>query len=170
MTLAPFDEIVQVDYLPLILLPSEASTMIRRQPSILLGLLLILLTAACTPEMTKDESAQPDDNPVIQADSSNDSPDQERTEPPPATLIIADREQMAGITGYCWQSGDGTGICADGIGFTTAPDPIPTESTFLAEFKYMLDAKPGQVHLSIFPASQPVLMGPEDDDWRYWKC
>jgi hypothetical protein len=169
VTLAPFDEIVQVDYLPLILLPSEASTMMRRQPSILLGLLLILLSAACTPEMTKDESAQPDDNPVIEADSSNVPPDQEITEPPPATLTIDGREQTAGITGYCWQRGDGTGICADGIGFTTAPDPIPAESTFLAEFEFMLDAKPGQVHLSIFPASQPVLMGPEEDDWRYWK-
>ena len=40
--------------------------MLRRQPSILLGLLLILLVVACTPEMIKDESAQPDDNPVIE--------------------------------------------------------------------------------------------------------
>ena len=72
--------------------------MLRRQPSILLGLLLILLSAACTPEMTKDGSAQPDDNPVIQADSSNNSPDQEITEPPPATLIIDGREQTAGMT------------------------------------------------------------------------
>ena len=66
MNLAPFDEIVQDDCLPLFLLPSEESTMLRRQPSILLGLLLILPLVACTPEMTKDESAQPDDNPVIE--------------------------------------------------------------------------------------------------------
>lgn len=33
----------------------------------------------------------------------------------------------------------------------------------------MLDAKPGRVQLSTFPVSQPVLMGPEESDWRYWK-
>jgi hypothetical protein len=143
--------------------------MLRHQPSILVGLLLILLVVACTPATTTDESALQDDNQVIAGDNAADSPDQRSTEPPPATLIIAGREQTAGITGYCWQQGDGTGICADGIGFTTAPDPIPAESTFLAQFEFMLDAKPERVQLSIFPASQPVLMGPEESDWLYWK-
>jgi hypothetical protein len=120
-----------------------------------------MLLVACTPTTTSE--------PAIAVDSAADSPHQESKEPPPATLTIDGREQTAGITGYCWQQGDGTGICADGIGFTTAPDPIPAESTFLAQFEFMLDAKPGRVQLSIFPASQPVLMGPEENDWRYWK-
>ena len=140
-----------------------------QQPSTLCGLLLIFLIAACTPATTTDESALSGDNLEIAADSPADSPDQVSTEPPPATLTIDGREQNAGITGYCWQRGDGTGICADGIGFTTAPDPIPAESTFLAQFEFMLDADPGRVQLSIFPASQPVLMGPEEDEWLYWK-
>jgi hypothetical protein len=124
---------------------------------------------ACTPETTTDESALSDDEPAIVDDSTADAPDQTSTEPPAATLTIDGREQKAGITGYCWQRGDDTSICADGIGFTTAPDPIPAESTFLAQFEYMLDVDPGRVQLSIFPASQPVLMGPEESDWRYWK-
>ncbi len=143
--------------------------MLGRQPSTLFGLLLIFLMVACTPATTTDKSALSDDNLEIATDSSNDSPDQASTEPPAATLTIDGREQKAGITGYCWQRGDGTSICADGIGFTTAPDPIPAESTFLAQFEYMLDAKSGRVQLSIFPASQPVLMGPKESDWRYWK-
>ena len=143
--------------------------MLRRQPSTLFGLLLIFLMGACTPATTTDESALSDDNLEITTDSSSDSPDQASTEPPPATLTIDGMEQRAGITGYCWQQGDGTSICADGIGFTTPPDPIPAESTFLAQFEFMLDAKPGRVQLSIFPASQPILMGPEERDWRYWK-
>jgi hypothetical protein len=147
----------------------EQPTMLRRQPSTLFGLLLIFLMVACTPATTTDESALSDDDLVIVDDSSTDSPDQASTEPPAATLNIGGTEQKAGITGYCWQQGDGTGICADGIGFTTAPDPIPAESTFLAQFEFVLDAKPGRVHQSIFPASQPVLMGPEESDWRYWK-
>ena len=143
--------------------------MLRRQPSTLFGLLLIFLMAACSPATTTDESALSDDNLEIATDSSTDLPDQAITEPPPATLTIDGQEQKAGITGYCWQRGDGTSICADGIGFTTAPDPIPAESTFLAQFEFMLDVKPGRVQLSILPASQPVLMGPEDSDWRFWK-
>jgi hypothetical protein len=143
--------------------------MFRRLPSTLFGLLLIFLMGACAPATTTDESAISDDTLEFATDSSADSLDQASTEPPPATLTIDGREQNAGITGYCWQLGDGTSICADPIGFTTPPDPIPAESTFLAQFEYMLDAKPGRVHLSIFPASQPVLMGPEESGWRYWK-
>jgi len=143
--------------------------MLRRQPSTLFGLLLMFQMVACTPATTTGESALSDDNLEIATDSSTDSPDQASTEPPAATLTINGREQKAGVTGYCWQRGNGTSICADGIGFTTAPDPIPAESTFLAQFEYMLDAKPGRVQLSIFPASQPVLMGPKESDWRYWK-
>jgi hypothetical protein len=124
---------------------------------------------ACTPATTTVAPALSGDNPEIATDSSADSPDLTSTEPPPATLTIDGREQGAGVTGYCWQQGDGTGICADGIGFTTSPDPILAESTFLAQFEFVLDAKPGRVRLSIFPASQPVLMGPEESDWRYWK-
>jgi hypothetical protein len=124
---------------------------------------------ACTPSSTTDESALSDDNLEITTDSSADSLDQASTEPPPATLTIDGREQRAGVTGYCWQVGDGTSICADPIGFTTAADPIPAESTFLAQFEFLLDAKPGRAQLSIFPASQPILMGPEESDWRYWK-
>ena len=143
--------------------------MSRQRPSTLFGLLLIFLMVACTPATTTDESALSDDEPVIVDDSSADSPDQASAEPPAATLTIDGREQNAGITGYCWQQGDGTSICADGIGFTTATDPIPAESTFLAQFEYMLDAKPGRVQLSTFPASQPVLTGPEESDWLHWK-
>ena len=150
-------------------LTMEQTTMFRRLPSTLFGLLLIFMLVACTPATTTDESALSDDEPVIVDDSSADSPDQASAEPPAATLTIDGREQNAGITGYCWQQGDGTSICADGIGFTTATDPIPAESTFLAQFEYMLDAKPGRVQLSIFPASQPVLTGPKESDWRYWK-
>ena len=135
--------------------------MLRRQPVILVGLLLILLVAACTPDTTRDESALPDANSMIADDSSADSPDQESSEPPPATLTIDGWEQTAGITSYCWQQGDGTGICADAVGVTTAPDPIPAGSTFLAEFELLLDAEPGRVQLSIFPASHPVSMDPE---------
>jgi hypothetical protein len=147
----------------------EQPTMFRRLPSTLFGLLLIFMLVACTPETTTDESAPSDDNLEFAIEGSTDSPDQASTEPPAATLTIDVREQNAGITGYCWQRGDDTSICADGIGFTTAPDPIPAESTFLAQFEYMLDAKPGRVQLSIFPASQPILTDPKESDWRYWK-
>jgi hypothetical protein len=147
----------------------EQPTMLRRQTSTLFGLLLIFLVAACTPATTTDESSLSNGNLEIATDSSPDLPDQASTEPPPAILTIDGREQKAGVTGYCWQLGDGTSICADPIGFTTPPDAIPAESTFLAQFEYLLDVKPGRVHLSIFPASQPNLMGPKESDWRYWK-
>jgi hypothetical protein len=130
--------------------------------------MLLSLLSACTPETIKDESELPDDNALIADDSSADSPNQESSEPPTATLTIDGWEQTAGITSYCWQQGDGTGICADGIGVTTDPDPIPANSNFLAEFELLLDAEPGRVQLSIFPASQPVSTAPEQSDWRYW--
>jgi len=143
--------------------------MLRRQPSTLFGPLILILMVACIPAATNDESALSDDNLDIATDSFVDSPNRASTEPPPATLTIDGWEQNAGITGYCWQQGDGPGICADGVGFTTAPDPIAANSTFLAQFEFMLDAKPGRVRLSIFPASQPVLIGPEESDWLFWK-
>ena len=144
--------------------------MLRLQTSTLFGLpLIILMVVSCTPTTTTDVSSLSDDNLGFVDSSSVDSPGQSNSEPPPATLTINGHEQMAGVTGYCWQRGDGTSICADGIGFTTAPEPITAESTFLALFEYMLDAKPERVQLSIFSASQPVLMGPEESEWRYWK-
>ncbi len=106
---------------------------------------------------------------MIEADSSNDPPDQEITEPPPATLTIDGREQTAGMTAYCWQRGDGTSLCGDGFGVTTGPEPIPARSTFLAEFEILFEASPGSVQLSIFPASQPAANAPESSDWRYWR-
>lgn len=127
MNLVHLDELIQGVCLPLLLLPMEQPTMLRRQPSTLFELLLIFLMVACTPASTTDESTLSDANLEIVTDSSADSPDQASTEPPPATLTIDGREQTAGVTGYCWQRGDGTSICADGIGFTTAPDPIPAE-------------------------------------------
>jgi len=74
VNLAPFDEIVQGDGLPLFLLPSEKSTMLRRQPGLLLRLLLILPLVACTTEMISDEPATPVAKPVITADSTVDAP------------------------------------------------------------------------------------------------
>jgi len=142
--------------------------MLRRQPGLLLRLLLILPLVACTTEMISDEPATPVAKPVITADSTVDAPEQASAEPPPAILTIDGWEQMAGITSYCWQQGGGTGLCADAVGVTTGPDPIPAGSTFLAEFEMLLEASPGRVQLSIFPASQPAANAHESSDWRYW--
>jgi len=143
--------------------------MLGSQPSILASILLTFLLAACAPEMSNDELAPLDENLMIVDDSSADSPDQNSAEPPPATLTIDGWEQTAGISGYCWQHGDGPGICADAVGITTALDPIPTGSTFLAEFEILLDSQPSEVGISIFSASQPVTMDTERSDWLYWR-
>ena len=108
-----------------ILLLMEQPTMLRLQTSTLFDLpLIILMVVSCTPTTTTDVSSLSDDNLGFVDSSSVDSPGQSNSEPPPATLTINGHEQMAGVTGYCWQRGDGTSICADGIGFTTAPEPI----------------------------------------------
>lgn len=143
--------------------------MLGSQPSILASILLTFLLAACAPEMSNDELAPLDENLMIVDDSSADSPDQNSAEPPPATLTIDGWEQTAGISGYCWQQGDSPGICADAVGITTALDPIPTGSTFLAEFEILLDSQPSEVGISIFSASQPVTMDTERSDWLYWR-
>ena len=137
---------------------------------LLVGLLLLLLLLGCTPETAKDDSVQPDNDPVITGDSSADPPDQDITEPPPATLTIDHRKQTAGMTAYCWQRGDRTMLCGDGFGVTTVTDPIPAGSTFLAEFKFLMGAPPASVGLSVFPAYQPVQNAPESSDWFYWKA
>ena len=138
--------------------------MLSRQSSTFTGLLLIFLLVACIPKTNGDESSAPDDDPAIVSDGS-----QESSEPPLATLTIDGREQTAGITSYCWQQGDGTGICADAIGVATDPEPIPAGSTLLAEFTLPLEVRPGRVQLSIFPASELVSTDPDRNDWLYWK-
>lgn len=138
--------------------------MSNRQSNILAGLLLIFLLVACIPETARGESNSLDDDPAIVGDNS-----QESTEPPPAILTIDGREQTACITGYCWQQGDGTGICADAIGVTTDPEPIPAGSTLLAEFALPLEAPPERVQLSIFPASELVSTDPDRNNLLYWK-
>jgi hypothetical protein len=138
--------------------------MSNRQSNILAGLLLIFLLVACIPETARDESNSLDDDPAIVGDNS-----QESTEPPPAILTIDGREQTAGITSYCWQQGDGTGICADAIGVTTDPEPIPAGSTLLAEFALPLKAPPERVQLSIFPALELVSTDPDRNNLLYWK-
>ncbi len=131
----------------------------------LLGTFLIglaALTAACTPA-TQDSDPQLTGEVQSPVDS-----EQESTEPPPALLTISGQEQQAGIGTYCWDSGDGVGVCADMIGVPTEPEAIVAGPTFLAEFDLPIDGNPNELSLSIFPVSESDAIPGERRNWLWW--
>jgi hypothetical protein len=90
------------------------------------------------------------------------------TEPPPAILQIGELEQESGISGYCWTvPGEEHGICADGIGFGTSPDPLVVESPFVARFTNPLSTSMDSLTLSIRPL-EPEDKLPEEPGGMYW--
>ena len=90
------------------------------------------------------------------------------TEPPPAILQIGEAEQVSGISGYCWTvPGEDHGICADGIGFGTQPEPLVVESPFVAHFTNSLGASMDSLMLSI-RTLEPDDKLPEELGGMYW--
>jgi hypothetical protein len=90
------------------------------------------------------------------------------TEPPPAILQIGEAEQVSGISGYCWTvPGEDHGICADGIGFGTQPEPLIVESPFVARFINQFSTPPDSLMLSVRPL-EPEDKLPDEPGGMYW--
>ena len=88
-------------------------------------------------------ACQPANQPIFEGgqDSIGTSAPDPLTEPPPAVLQIGELEQESGISSYCWTvPGEEHGVCADGIGFGTAPVPMMVEGSFAACFTNPLSA------------------------------
>ena len=90
------------------------------------------------------------------------------TEPPAAILQIGESEQVSGISSYCWTiPGEEAGICADGIGYATSPDPLVVESPFVARFINPLSTPLDSLVLSVKPLELEDKL-PEEIGEMYW--
>ena len=90
------------------------------------------------------------------------------TEPPPAILQIGEDEQESSTSSYFWTGpGEEAGICADGIGFGTPPEPLVTESPFVARFINPLSTPLDSLVLSVRPLD-PEDKLPEEPGGMYW--
>lgn len=90
------------------------------------------------------------------------------SEPSPAILQIGEAEQVSGISGYCWTiPGEDHGICADGIGFGTSPEPLIVESPFVARFISQLSTPPDSLMLSV-RTLEPEDKLPDEPGGLYW--
>ena len=89
-------------------------------------------------------------------------------EPPLAILQIGESEQESVLSNYCWTvPGEDHGICADGIGYGTQPDPLVVESPFVASFTNPLSASLDSLTLSVRPLTQDDKL-PEELGGMYW--
>ena len=90
------------------------------------------------------------------------------TEPLPAILQIGELEQESGISGYCWTvPGEDHGVCADGIGFGTSPEPLMVEGSFVAGFTNPLSASLDSLSLSIRHLTLADKL-PDEPGGMYW--
>lgn len=94
--------------------------------------------------------------------------------PPSAVLEIGDSTQTAGIGTFCWnikiESGEKVDMCVDKIGLPTVQEPIVTTSPVNARLILALQSLPGQLELSVFPATAENEVTDQIDPGglRYW--
>ena len=115
-------------------------------------------------------ACQPANQPIFEGgqDSIGTSAPDPLTEPPPAVLQIGELEQESGISSYCWTvPGEEHGVCADGIGFGTAPVPMMVEGSFAARFTNPLSADLDFVSLSIRHITLADKL-PDEPGGMYW--
>lgn len=92
----------------------------------------------------------------------------ESSEPPTAILQIGAAEQVSGISSYCWRvPGEDHGICADGIGFGTSPEPMMVEGSFVAGFTNPLSTDLDSLSLSIRHITLADKL-PDEPGGMYW--
>lgn len=90
------------------------------------------------------------------------------SEPPAAILQIGEAEQDSVLSNYCWTvPGEDHGVCADGIGFGTAPVPMIVEGSFAARFINPLSADLDSLSLSIRHLTLADKL-PDEPGGMYW--
>ena len=102
------------------------------------------------------------------ADTSTESV--ESSEPPTAILQIGELEQESVISSYCWTvPGEDHGVCADGIGFGTSPEPLTVEGSFVAGFTNPLSASLDFLSLSIRHLTLADKLQDEPGGMYWWR-
>jgi len=132
---------------------------------LLFAILSISAIAACMAITPMEDNVVPTFTPVKSPSDGS---------PPPATLEIDGKTQMAGVGTYCWSSPTGVGesvsMCADKIGLPTVSDPVSSSSPVTARLILPLNDLPKQLTLSVFQATaeNEVKLEVDTDQFRYW--
>ena len=93
---------------------------------------------------------------------------QKEIEPPPAILKIDGKEQISGISSYCW-SGTWKALCADMIGIPTAQEPLIASQTFTAHLLLPLQEPPYELQFNIVQVTEKDKLTFNGRGWRWWR-
>lgn len=93
---------------------------------------------------------------------------QQEIEPPPATLKIDGKEQISGISSYCW-GGTWKALCADMAGIPTAHEPLIASPTFTAHLRLPLQESPYELRLNVVRVKDEDELNFSARGWRWWK-
>lgn len=92
---------------------------------------------------------------------------QQEIEPPPATLNIDGKEQISGISSYCWK-GTLKGHCPEMIGIPTAQEPLIASSPFTVHLRLPLQEPPYELRLDVIRVNHEDQINLSARGWRWW--
>ena len=92
-----------------------------------------------------------------------------RPEPPLATLVIAGKEQTAGLGSYCWRYEDGRPLCTSSIGIPTAQDALPADSPFTARLRLPFERPVTESQLTVYPVTVDDQLDSVARGSRWWR-
>ena len=88
--------------------------------------------------------------------------------PPLVTLVIAGKEQIAGLGSYCWTYEYGRGLCVDKFGIPTAREALPADSPFTARLRLPIEWPVAESQLSVYPLTVDDQLDSEAGGLRWW--
>jgi len=89
--------------------------------------------------------------------------------PPLATLVIAGKEQIAGLGSFCWRKENGAPFCSDTIGIPTAQEALPADSPFAARLRLVVEPPVTESQLSVRPVTVDDQVDSEARGLRWWR-
>ena len=92
-----------------------------------------------------------------------------RPEPPLATLVIAGKEQTAGLGSYCWRYEDGRPLCTSSIGIPTAQDALPADSPFTARLRLPFERPVTESQLTVYSVTVDDQLDSVARGSRWWR-
>ena len=92
-----------------------------------------------------------------------------RPEPPLATLVIAGKEQIAGLGSYCWRYEDGRPLCTSSIGIPTAQDALPADSPFTARLRLPVERPVTESQLTVYRVTVDDQLDSVARGLRWWR-
>jgi hypothetical protein len=88
--------------------------------------------------------------------------------PLPAILKVDGKEQMSGISSYCW-NGVFSSVCADYAGIPTISEPLPAKSPVTAHLSLPLKEPPEELQLKVVQVTNKDVLETGGGNSQFWR-